>query len=310
MSGASSGSGQSSNGNGMNGGASGPSDINPIRDFLYLDQDRIFSYLSQIEGGLKLLYSKVHEEGWQEEVTSPEKTTQVGLSASGSVEGKLAMLAGMTGEVGGEWSHGVTTGGDSRTDHERRATADLFGLHHRAFDLVMERVGHRFTVLHGRIFLLDFNWTEKKVKDFPEIIKAVRAFAGPDEKLEVPKNTTQMSYLIRSYMHDKFLVILRTPEDEKYTAYLDPKHIVTPIENVIDAYGQAPTLDFTLVGILAPPQRHDETGSFSVPHFQAEGQAMADMLAAFAGTLSNMRDFFNVKSTDGHLVPLALYLEI
>ncbi|MBZ9713801.1 hypothetical protein [Deinococcus multiflagellatus] len=259
---------------------------------------------------MKLLYSKVREEGWSEEVTSPEKTTEVGVDLGGSVEGKLAALAGMTGEIGADWKHGVKVGGDSRTDHERRATADLFGLHHRAFDLVMERVGHRFTTVHGKIFLLDFDWAEKKVKDFPEIIKAVKPLADPSTKLTTPPNTTQMSYLLRSYMKGKTLVILRSQAGQKYTAYLETRHLLTPIEDLIDAYGQAPTLDFTLVGIAAPPQRYDQAGDFSVAHFQPDGQALAGTLANFAGSLSNMRDFFNVKSTQGHLVPLALYLEI
>lgn len=308
MSGDSTRNGTSSNGNGRHGASSGTPGTPQIRDFVYLNQERIFSYLSQLDGGLKLLYSRVRDEGWSETMTSPEKTTDVGANASGSVEGKMAFLAGVTGELGADWKHSVRTGGDSRSDFERRGAMDLFGLHHRAFDLVMERLGGRFTTVQGRIFLLEANWLEKKVKDFPEIAKAVNAFTT--DKVTPPANTTQMSYLFRAYLADKVLVIMKTDDGKTATAYLDPSHFTYPISNIIADYGQAPTLKFTLVGISAPPQQIEDAGNFAVPHFHVDAAPMAALLAHFAGALGNMRDYFEVKSVESHLVPLGLYYEL
>lgn len=300
-----------SNGNVTSAAADGKSVTPPIRDFIYLNQDRIFSYLSQMDGGLKLLYSKVKEESWSETVTTPEKATEVGASAGGTFEGKIPFLAGMSGELGLDLKHAVTTGNDARTDGERRGNAELFGLHHRAFDLVVQRLGLRVKTLSGKILIADINWLERKIKDFPEIMKAANAFQQDKSRHgKAPSNTTQMSYLFRAYLADRILVILRADGGKTFTAYLDPKHLTSSIDTVISDFGHLPTLNFTMVGIEAPPQKFNDAGDFSVTHFQSDAQGMAELFAHFSGSMGNMRDFFEIKSRDGHIVPLALYTEI
>lgn len=308
MSGATNGNGPTSNGTGTNGGESGSSDAQKIREFLYLNQDKVFSYLSQIEGGLKLLYSKLAHDGWEERRGQPTVTTTVEGNLTGNAALKILALAeaNVEGSVGG--SHTVESGVEERTERGHQGTVDLFGLHHKAFDLVLEKLGSRLLTIQGQIFMIDFDWLEKNLKDFPAIAKALNSFS--DEKIKPPQNTTQMSYVFRTYLSGKVLVILRDDEGTIHTAYLDKKHCTTSVENIFSDYGQAPSGRFTLTGISAPPQTSVAAGSFSVPHFIESAQPMADQLASFTAALVNVRHFLEVKSTDGHLVPLALYLEL
>lgn len=298
----------STNGTATNDAASGNSDVLKIREFLYLNQDKIFSYLSQIDGGLKLLYSKVENDSWEERRGQPTKTTGVQAGVQGDAAFKLLALAEARVEANVTGSHTVESGIEERIDSGSRGSLDLFGLHHKAFDLVLEKLGGRLMTVHGQIFIIDFDWLEENLKDFPAVAKALNALS--EQKMTPPKNTTQMSYLFRTYLSGKVLVILRDDDGDIYTAYLDRQHCTTSVENIFSDYGQAPSGRFTLTGISAPPQTSDAAGNFSVPHFIEGAQQMADQLATFAGAMVNMRHFLEVKSTDGHLVPLALYLEL
>lgn len=300
----------SSNGGGTNADASGQNVTPPIRDFIYLNQDRIYSYLSQLDGGLKLLYSKVKEESWSETMTTPELTSEVTGSLAGSFEGKIPLLAGMSAEATAEWVRSRKTGNDARVDGERITTSDLFGLHHRAFDLVIERLGSRVKTVSGQIMLADINWLQQNIKDFPEIIKNVNMFLPQKDKITPPDKTSQMSYLFKTYLMNRILMILRDNNSMTYTSYLDPKHLTYPLDNIISDYGQTPTIEFTLVGIEATPQQFSQAGKFEVPHFHSDAQPMAKLFGNFAGNMQNMRDFFEMKSREGHMVPLALYTEI
>lgn len=310
MSDSTSSNGANSNGDGTNAAANGQSVTPPIRDFIYLNQDRIYSYLSQMDNGLKLLYSKVKEESWSETMTTPELTSEVTGSLAGSFEGKVPLLAGLSAEATAEWARTRKTGNDARVDGERITSSDLFGLHHRAFDLVIERLNTRVKTVSGKIMLADINWLQQNIKDFPEIIKAVNMFLPKESRVTPPSNTTQMSYLFRTYLMNRILTILRDNDDKIYTAYLDPKHLIYPMDNIISDYGQTPTIEFTLVGIEAKPQQFVQSGKFKVPHFHSDAQPMADLFGGFAGNMQNMRDFFEMKSREGHMVPLALYTEI
>jgi len=309
MTSGSSGSGQNSNGSGTNGGASGNNATQKVREFLYLNQNRVFSYLSQLDGGLKLLYSKVKEDSWSETIGDAETTTDVGVNVSATVEGKIALLAGMSGEVAGDWKRSTKSGGDTRTDGERNTSSELFGLHHRAFDLVMEKIGSRFTLVTGQIFIIDASGITEDVKDFAEIIKNINVFVPAANKMTTPANLKQMHYLFKKYLKNKILVILRTSNDEIYTAYLEDKHLLYPIGDIVFDYGVAPTGAFTLIGMRARPQAALNAGSFSVPHVEPEAQAIADQFAGLVSAMQGMADFFAFRSATGHLVPLALFSE-
>lgn len=308
MSSASSGNGQNSSGNGTNGGANGPSGTPPIREFIYLNQNKIFSYLSQMEGGLRLLYSKVREEAWSETIGDAEKTTEVGLSASGTVEGKIAFLAGISGDVTGDWRHTVASGGDSRQDSEKTVSSEIFGLHHKAFDLVLEHMRSRLIVKKGRISFIHMDFLLEQLEKFPDTAKNLNALNGGD--LKPPPHTKQMHILLKRFMENKIIVILRESNDQKTTAYLAPEFLTGSIDSVIMDYGAAPTMDFTLVGISAPGQAQASAGDFSVQHYDTNGAGMAAQLNTFAGSIGGMSEFFQLKSVDGHVAPLALYLEL
>jgi hypothetical protein len=289
-------------------GSSGTSATPLVREFIYLNQAKVFSYLSQMEGGLKLLYSKVHEDSWSETVAEAENVTERGASLTGTFEAKIALLAGMTGEATADWKNSVKSGGDARTDGERSVTSDLFGLHHKAFDLVMQAMGSRLATYSGKIVFIDTDFVIRNIKDFPAIARELKAISG--ENIVPMANTKEMSSLMDRYLSGKVVVIMRLDDGRKITAYLDKEHLHSNIESTIMDYGYAPVSRFTLVGINAPAQQQGLAGDFSVPHYVPEGVAMAAQLPAMAGSLAGMAEFLQAKSRDGHVVPLALYVEI
>ena len=303
-------SGRNSSGSGSSSATSGTSATPQIREFVYLNQNKVFSYLSQLEGGLKLLYSKVQEDSWSETIGDAETTTDVGASIKGTIEGKLEFLAGISGEVAGDWKRSVADGGDSRTDGQRNTSYELFGLHHRAFDLVMDKIGGRFIKVTGQIFIIDAETVIADIKDFPDIIKNLNVFLLAGAKQTAPKNTAQIYYLLKKYLKGKILVILKSYDDLIYTAYLERAHVTYAISDVIMDYGMSPISNFTLVGLSAQPQAASNARAFSVPHYSPEAQGVSDQFLELAGAMQGMADFFSLRSATGHIVPLALYLDL
>lgn len=261
-----------------------------------------------MEGGLRLLYSKVREEAWSETIGDAEKTTEVGLSASGTVEGKIAFLAGISGDVAADWRHTVGSGGDSRQDSERSVNSELFGLHHKAFDLVLNHMRDRLVVKTGRISIIHMNYLLDQIQRFPDTMANLSVIVG--EEQSAPPHTDQMHTLLERYMGNRIVVILRDGNGRKTTCFLVPEFLTGSIESITMDYGAAPTMDFTLVGINAPPQAQAAAGDFSVDHYVPDGAPMAAQLGGFAGSIGALSEFFELKSVDGHVAPLALYLEL
>lgn len=89
-----------------------------VREFLYLDLLKLFSYLSQIRGGRELLIERVEQQFSIDEKSEPTMTRLIKGEVDAELSGKIPLIAEGTiqGQVGGEQS---TTSGDVRNKSGR-----------------------------------------------------------------------------------------------------------------------------------------------------------------------------------------------
>lgn len=211
---------------------SGGSNSPNVREFIYLDQPKILSYLSQLEGGLRQLIVNVEKELAADENTSPTQETITRYALESHTSGKIPLIAELDGTASMDREAHFTSAGRKTTTSSTAYRADLSILHHQAFDLVMERMGGKFLTLEGRTSIFSLN----------------RLFeALPTESLP-PDAKSGLEMLQKLQLGN--LAYIENPDRHLHSFLLD-EHFTIPSQFFQIIYGSPSELDFTIVGISA-----------------------------------------------------------
>lgn len=301
---------KSTNGNGTPTEPSGSASTPVVRDFLYLDQEKIFSYLSQIQGGLKILFTKFQNESWHELKGPPEITREVGVDVKGDGGIKIPLLAEARVEAAAHFLNSVKSGPEYRDKGGLDGTSELFGLHHMAFDVVLNELRSRLSVSEGSIEIIDLSSFLDYLKDFPEIVKNFNLINTASKADEPPKTVKNIHYLLNRYGKGKIIVLMKDSKGKVISSFLQECHLTSPITSIIDNYGSQPNGKFVLVGVPAPNNKERVNFSEIFTGISEEGQELVAKLIDLVQNFESMSNFFQLKSNDMNVFPLALYSEL
>lgn len=283
-----------------------------VRDFIYLDEQRLFSYLSQLENGLRLLTQKVQSElaesetktggdkdGGEWEIDggiSPTAAALTGVIATALNVGTfpIGMLAGAGFK--GKYSHNWETS----TDEVKTASNEYSGrnettvLHHAAFDVVMSRLGDRVKTASGSLTLLP-------------IASLIRSFGNAMQK-GLPVDTPDAAGGVAAVgafeeLGTQTVVFLESPEN--FHAYVQDVHFTLPPSLIYALYGPCSSVEFTIVYIEAQDTRKPRRTipkQISTPQGKKTFKQLTDVFDGFGQTIG---------MDDGiRIYPLAIYREI
>lgn len=279
-----------------------------VREFLYLDQPKLLSYLSQIHGGLQLLVEQVERQFRSHDNTTPEQKRTVEAAVEAELLGKIPFLVEGTVAPSYKESRETATGGDKVSTGRLGQRASVSTLHHEALELVERHLGDRLVKISGDVQFIDFDSVLDTIKDFPDFIKNFNTVTG--QKLSTPSNTKGMHYLVSKSSRGRVAVLLRSPSGKITTSYLQKQNLTTDPQSIVDNYGIRLSGQFTLVGIDATPPT--EIPDFSPTFMQAheDGEEMGRALVQMVQQLEHMLRFWQLKSKDSHIYPIAIYREL
>lgn len=271
-----------------NGGVSSSS----VREFLYLDTPKIYSYLSQMEGGLRLLIERVENEYKSSRLDPGTRETIIRVATSAVVKGAIPFLGGAEGTGDFERTRKTVEGGEVTTTSSHAGRTDLSVLHHKAFDIVLNGIGGRLKQVDGALSLL-------AISKMPELVKtlasqksinardengASRRFAGDMARLDIE----QIVYCGR--------------EPSQLLALTLTEHFTVPPLHIPLIYGIPSSQNFTLVGL---PGRDVMSGEAPVMRARTDAETMFLFLDQ------------TIRNTDSYLAeyglwvyPLAIYRDL
>lgn len=277
-----------------------------VRDFVYLDEAKIFSYLAQIEGGLRLVRQEV------ESALDTSSTESGGDTKGGShnFEGQIspaaaALAQALTVFLSAGTPTGLLTGAGGKYTYQREwekstdvlktevrnmtSAADVTVLHHAAFDLVAERMGDKLVKVEGKMSLLP-------LKVLENVFQTLNDSASDNAILQAFRAIGDLGVSNVCYVENG---------RENIHAFLNERHFLVSPAELLAAYGSPSEVDFTIVGLHAqrPGRANKLTSPKQVPE-EAKGlfqgiNEMLDGLWAPLGVNSARR-----------LYPLAVYLEM
>jgi hypothetical protein len=279
-----------------------------VREFLYLDLPKLFSYLSQITGGRQLLIQRVEEQFKIDEKSEPTQIEAVKFEIDAALSGKIPFFA--DGNLHGLYGKDSSTqSGDVRTKTGKfgsRVTVST--IYHEALKLVQDELGDRLVSLEGRLAIIDFRQFIGFAGGYGQFIKDFNAVTG--QKLKDEAHTKQLASILNVASSDRLLILLREENARTSTAYLSRENLTTDIQNIIDNYGARPKVKFTLIGLDATS---DEVKTdFSTNFFQDhdDGQQMGLSLIEVMQQLEALLGFWQLKSKESHIFPLAIYRDL
>lgn len=286
-----------------------PSDANgssSVRDFIYLDEAKVFSYLAQMEGGLRLLRQRVesaldiNSEESGGDKTAGQHNVEGGLSptvaavlgALGVAGGALPMglLAGLTGKYTYQRNWENTTPNLKTSTNDGASSSDLTILHHAAFELVMQRMGSKFISVTGHASLL----TLGMINGILDII-----VDEPEERIKM-----QNSFGLLKTMDVQNICFVEG--EENVHGFMRDEHFLVPPTNFVGSYGSPTEIQFTLVGIYA--QRPGRAGRRTHPQ-QAE---IPESQGVFKGVNESFSIVSRTLGINGarRIYPIAMYREL
>lgn len=279
-----------------------------VRDFLYLDQPKVLSYLSQLNGGLQQLVEQVEQQFKVTDKSDPELVHAVQTVIRGELTGKVPLIA--DGTVAGERteSNEKKKGGDRTLAGRLGARATQTTIHHEAFEIVLSRLSNRFKILQGKIVLIDYDDVIRNMEEHENTIGDFNIVTG--QKLATAKNTKNLARLVSRSASGKVTCILSNSSGNT-TAFLNKRHLNEDISVIIDNYGANPSGIFTLVGIETTSSHQEKIilpKSFS--HASPNGDEGAENMLGIVMSAFNMHKNWKVISKDSHIYPIALYKEL
>lgn len=258
-----------------------------VREFIYLDTAKIQSYLSQIDNGLSLLVNSVNNEYNHTDVNDPVREVVNDYFIRGLAGGGVPFLGQLEGESSFQRTVKTSSGGKSVQTASSARRAETSILHHKMFDLVMDKLKEKLEIHQGYIYLIPVgtlgSMMEKyaKTMNASEMKNAKRGFQAISEL-----GVTNVAYceaedkLVQAFMIAEFFTI---------------SPLVFPF-----TYGVPTESKFTLVGIKGK-RKYAET---DVAPRGLKNSTTANLTNALGGFNKVIDDMF---SNQERVYPLALY---
>lgn len=239
-----------------------------VREFLYLDYEKLTSYLAQVRKGLPKGKTRIKGSGTRELVTDPEHETGVEGSVAAGLEGgvdpNIAKLLGLMAEVDFKLSRLTRSGGDEYERTKAEQLIETKELHHDVFSVVEETFEQRelietvlgrqaskkpFYRAQGSADIIYFNHIIDNLEKFDEMRDAFLGVSGQKQDIGTIDNAEHLLYLLRRFYKDRLAVVLHS-EGKTVSAILDPAQLRTPLEMLIDNYGRQTHVRLTLLGYV------------------------------------------------------------
>lgn len=263
-----------------------------VREFIYLDVPKIYSYLSQMEGGLRLLIEKVEDEYTDTELEPEIKETIIRATATAGADAKVPLLGGGNAEVGWERLRRTAPASERVVTRSGGGSANLSILHHKAFDLVFDRLKEKFTVATGDIYLLPL----ANAMEFVRMTKESRGES--DEKF----NRAQVGFEALKLISAETVVYCESADHQNLHGFMNEDHFTVTAEQFTSTYGVPSEGLFTLVGLKG--QNVGKQHSKPIPH-QAKDTEASNMFNALATFRNHVNKF--LAQSGVRVYPLALY---
>lgn len=278
-----------------------------VLDFIYLDESKIFSYLSQLRGGLTLLSNEVQDNvTFRSREAGGDKqggTTNAEAQISPLVTGVLAALGLATGNplagaiagaggkftYEGSWEETTPTLTNAQTNKAGRH--DLSILHHAAFNVVQEQLADKLITVKGKLTVLSMDFL-MRVSNF--------AISGPDkpEMLATIQLVSDLGMDAIAYVESK--------EKRFAHAFLARRHSLLPYAEFTASYGTRSEVDFTVVGLHA---QNTASARRTTPHQLDGAQETRLLLDGIETAMTQAQRLFGAEGTE-RLQPLAIYREL
>ncbi|WP_425145383.1 DUF6414 family protein [Deinococcus sp.] len=215
-----------------------------VREFIYLDLPKLFSYLSQIRGGRQLLIQRVEEQFRIDEKSEPIQSNAVKLEIDAALSGKIPFFAdGNVHSLYGQESNNVS--GDVRSKAGKLgARVTVSTVYHEALKLVQDELGDRLVSLNGRLEIIDFRQLTNFTSGFSQFIKHFNAITG--NKIKDEAKTKDIASILKVSSESRLLILLREENRRTSSSYLSRENLTTDIENIIDNYGTRPKVKLHL----------------------------------------------------------------
>lgn len=208
-----------------------------VRDFVYLDTDRIHSYLSQIEGGFRLFVQKVEEAIQEEQERHDDGSTLLKLLLTASGGAGIGPLVKGTVELQSGLELGAPSKINAYRTRQSASNAATIMLHHYAFQIVFDRMRDRFALIKGKASLLP-------AEDFMTI-----AENADRHRSEISEHYVAAAKKLGL----QNILYIESPNERAYALLLSEHLLVSPMHFLL-TYGAPTTRDFTLVGIDVGPR--------------------------------------------------------
>lgn len=232
-----------------------------VRDFIYLDEAKIFSYLAQIEGGLRLVRQEV------ESALDTSRTESGGDKKGGShnFEGEVspaaaALAQALTAFLSAGTATGLLTGAGGKYTYQREwekstdkllsetrdltASTDLTVLHHAAFDVVMSHLSDRVKTAKGALTLLPLS---SLVRSFGNALAAGLPVDTPDASGGVAA--------VGAYSELGTQTVVFLESQDNLHAYVQDSNFIVSPSLLLATYGACTSENFTIVYIEAQDTR-------------------------------------------------------
>ena len=266
---------------------SGSANSLSVREFIYLDLPKLQSYLSQINGGLDLLLRKV-ESAYDETRIDPDTREVVNASLMrGSATGKVPFLGEAEGELKHEHTVKTADGGTTVNTVTGSGRVEMSVLHHKIFDVVMDKLEDKLEVFTGRVYL------------FPvDAVWRLYEILGPEATKDPEGKAKQGFAAVRSLGITN--VIYSEGQGRVLSAFMQNDFFTIPQESFSFVYGAPTEQRFTLVGIKGKTKA-------AIPGVAPKGVGSSQVgkLIGVLGTFGKVMDdmFGNAE----RIYPLALY---
>ncbi|GAA5504280.1 hypothetical protein Dxin01_04049 [Deinococcus xinjiangensis] len=276
-----------------------------VREYLYLDQEKVLSYLSQIQGGLRLLVEQVERQFRSQENTTPQNKSAVESTIEAELLGKIPLVADATVHGTYKSARETTTGNDKVSFGRFGQRANISTVHHEALELVEREMGSKLVHVRGFVQFINFDDLLETIKDFPEFTKNFNAVTG--QKLATPANTKQIHYLISKSSAGRILVLVLDEDGVTTTSYLHRDKLTADPRFITDNYGIRFGSEFTLVGVEATPFEEKPDFSLGFTQSHEDGLDMGRHLVDLIQKQEGMKTFWELRSKERHIYPVAMY---
>lgn len=278
------------------------------REFLYLDTGRIHSYLSQLEGGLRLLAEKVEESYSSTQETDPQKIERQQASAKATLAGMIpVLLSAGTGKFNYGYERQLTDEQRVAKTEDRAVRTDLSILHHKAFDLVQEAIGEHLLNITGRATFVDVNYLGRLVRSHNDrLARQLSSESSEYKEHEQTRQDSEYGFELMGLLGTELLIYVEDPEGMSVNAIGDLSHLTLPTSTIQYAYGSPSSRNITMVGIEgrgpgSSDQRHPTQIKPEHDAFEA--------LRALNNLEDRIHDFFGTNNGT-RVYPLAIYIDL